>query len=238
MTRTRDQTQRNRWAGNDDNDDDNDDDYLVESTANRRVLGSVRTHPMSVAASPPPPSDPLAALLHAVAGGDQDAFAQLYDAISPLVYGIVLRVVRDPSQSEEVAQEVLVEVWRTAPRFDPDRGSVRGWVATIAHRRAVDLVRSAQASRDRTERYGRTAAAVTPFDSVADEVEIASEQEAVVAALDTLTATQRQSIELAYYEGLTYREVAERLDAPLGTVKTRMRDGLLRLRRAMEIDDG
>ncbi len=193
---------------------------------------------MAAATSPTPSSDPLAALLHAVAAGNQDAFARLYDAVSPLVYGIVLRVVRDPSQSEEVAQEVLVEVWRTASRFDPDRGSVRGWIATIAHRRAVDLVRSAQASRDRTERYGRTAAAVTPFDSVADEVEIASEQEAVVTALDTLTATQRQSIELAYYEGLTYREVAERLDAPLGTVKTRMRDGLLRLRRALETDDG
>jgi len=174
------------------------------------------------------------ALLLAVARGDQAAFAALYDRIGALVHGIVRRVVRDPAQSEEVTQEVMVEVWRTAVRFDPDRGSARTWILTMAHRRAIDRVRSEQASRNRTQRVAGQQHA-RDFDEVSEHVEVAFEHEQVRTALDTLTDLQRQAVELAYYQGYTYREVAELLDTPLGTVKTRMRDGLIRLRDALGV---
>ncbi|MEX1163859.1 MAG: ECF RNA polymerase sigma factor SigK [Nitriliruptor sp.] len=173
-------------------------------------------------------------LMAAVARGDQAAFADLFDRFAGSVYGVVKRVVRDPSQSEEVAQEVLVEVWRTATRFDPDRGTVQTWILTMAHRRAIDRVRSEQASRDRTERIAirdRSRA----FDEVAEEVELRFEHQQVREALSALTDLQREAVELAYYGGHTYREVADLLDTPLGTVKTRMRDGLIRMRDAMGV---
>jgi RNA polymerase sigma-70 factor (ECF subfamily) len=147
---------------------------------------------------------------------------------------MVLRVLRDPSQSEEVTQEVLVEVWRQASRFSADRGSVRGWVLTVAHRRAVDRVRSAQASTAREERVGR-AAAVREFDEVVEEVEHRMETEQVRRALGVLTDLQREAVQLAYYGGYTHREVSELLDVPLGTIKTRLRDGLIRLRDEMGV---
>lgn len=174
------------------------------------------------------------ALLLAVARGDQAAFAALYDRVGSLVHGIVRRVVRDPAQSEEVTQEVMVEVWRTAVRFDPDRGSARTWILTMAHRRAIDRVRSEQASRNRTQRVAGQQHA-RDFDEVSERVEVAFEHEQVRTALSTLTDLQRQAVELAYYQGYTYREVAELLDTPLGTVKTRMRDGLIRLRDALGV---
>jgi RNA polymerase sigma-70 factor, ECF subfamily len=173
-------------------------------------------------------------LLAAVARGDQRAFAQLYDRHAGLVYGVVKRVLRDPSQSEEVAQEVLVEVWRTATRFDPARGSAQTWMLTMAHRRAIDRVRSEQASRDRNDRIGQRDQS-RPFDEVAEAVEVRFEHEQVREALSALTDLQREAVELAYYNGYTYREVAELLDTPLGTIKTRMRDGLIRLRDAMGV---
>jgi RNA polymerase sigma-70 factor, ECF subfamily len=173
-------------------------------------------------------------LLLQVARGDQTAFGTLFDRFSGLVYGVAKRVVRDPAQSEEVAQEVLVEVWRTATRFDPDRGSAQTWILTMAHRRAIDRVRSEQASRDRTDRIGQRDQ-VRAFDEVAEEVELRFEHQQVREALSALTDLQREAVELAYYGGHTYREVAELLDTPLGTVKTRMRDGLIRLRDAMGV---
>ena len=173
-------------------------------------------------------------LLVAVSRGDQAAFASLYDRLGGLVYGVVKRVVRDPSQSEEVAQEVLVEVWRTAPRFDQDKGSAQTWILTMAHRRAIDRVRSEQSSRDRTDRIGRRDR-LREFDEVAEEVELRFEHQQVREALAALTDLQREAVELAYYRGYTYREVAEMLDTPLGTIKTRMRDGLIRLRDAMGV---
>jgi RNA polymerase sigma-70 factor, ECF subfamily len=179
------------------------------------------------------PADPDG-LMGLVAKGNAEAFEALYDLMSPRVYGVVRKVLRDPAQSEEVAQDVLVEVWRTAPRYDRSRGSARAYILTMAHRRAVDRVRSEQASRDREVRAGR-ADPQRPFDRVADEVEHRAEAAQVRAALDQLTDVQREAIELAYYGGNTYREVAALLDAPLGTVKTRMRDGLIRLRDAMEV---
>jgi len=175
------------------------------------------------------------ALMRGGAGGDRDAFAGLYDAVASRVYGLIRRVLRDPALAEEVAQETLVEVWRTAARFDPSRGSAAGWIFTIAHRRAVDRVRAEQAATDRER---RAATASVPFDNVIEEVTVRLEQHAVRRCLRTLTRLQREAILLAYYGGLTYREVADRLDTALPTVKTRMRDGLIRLRDCLGVSWG
>ncbi|MBW3601951.1 MAG: sigma-70 family RNA polymerase sigma factor [Actinobacteria bacterium] len=192
-------------------------------------------HPLrSVAGGGPTETPSEDELLAGVARGEPDAFAALYDRLAASVYGLVRRVVRDPAQSEEVTQEVLLEVWRTAPRFDASRGSAVTWVMTMAHRRAVDRVRSEQSARDRTERAGAREGAAE-HDVVAEEVEVRLEHEHVRRALASLTDLQREAVELAYYGGRTYREVAELLDAPLGTVKTRMRDGLIRLRDALGV---
>lgn len=169
--------------------------------------------------------------LSAAASGDQHAFAVFYDATAGAVHGVVLRVLRDPAQAEEVTQEVFLEAWRLASRFDAGRGSAKAWVVTMAHRRAVDRVRSAQASSDRDERAG--VREVAPYDSVSEEVEVVMEREQVARALDTLTPLQRQAIDLAYYGGRTHKEISQDLQVPLGTVKTRLRDGLIRLRDAM-----
>ncbi|MFB8772613.1 sigma-70 family RNA polymerase sigma factor [Streptomyces broussonetiae] len=171
-------------------------------------------------------------LLRRVAGGDQRAFEELYGLVSGPVFGLVRRVVRDPAQSEEVAQEVLLELWRSAARFDPGRGSALAWILTVAHRRAVDRVRSARAAGEREQREAMRSQPPA-FDHVTEEVEAGLEREWVRRCLDRLTALQRQSVTLAYYDGYTYREVAERLSLPLGTVKTRMRDGLTRLRECL-----
>jgi len=173
-------------------------------------------------------------LLGRVARGDGPAFELLYDRIAGSVYGVIRRVLRDPAQSEEVAQEVLVEVWRSATRFDADRGSATTWIHTMAHRRAVDRVRSAQASQDRDQKVARRDH-VTPYDEVAEHVEARLEAQQVRSCLTGLTELQRESVTLAYYGGYTYREVAELLDVPLGTVKTRMRDGLIRLRDCLGV---
>jgi RNA polymerase sigma-70 factor (ECF subfamily) len=173
-------------------------------------------------------------LLVLVARGDRDAFAALYDVVSGPVLGLVTSVLRDPAQSEEVTQEVLVEVWRTAARFRPDRGSAMTWVMTLAHRRAVDRVRSAQSAADREQRAAlldRTPA----YDEVSEQVEARLEREQVRRCVGGLTELQREAVSLAYYRGLTYREVAELLALPLGTVKTRLRDGLIRLRDCLGV---
>ena len=172
-------------------------------------------------------------LLVAVAEGDQLAFAALYDRVTPQVLGVALRVLRDRALAEEVAQEVMVEVWRKADRFDPDRGTASGWITTLAHRRAVDRVRSEQASRDRDDRVSRRDEP-RAFDAVADEVQVNLDHWQVRRALSTLTERQREAIELAYFGGHTYRDVARVLGIPEGTAKSRLRDGLLRLREALE----
>ncbi|WP_031006058.1 ECF RNA polymerase sigma factor SigK [Streptomyces sp. NRRL F-5727] len=176
----------------------------------------------------------LPAVMEQVALGDKNAFSALYDALAPMVFGIVLRIVRDPAQSEEVAQEVMIDLWRQAARYRSDAGSVSAWAATIAHRRAVDRVRSAQAATDR-EHAQAARDHHTAYDDVAEQVETRLESEQVRRCLRGLTELQRQAVTLAYYQGLTYREVAETLRAPLPTIKTRMRDGLIRLRDCMGV---
>jgi RNA polymerase sigma-70 factor, ECF subfamily len=175
----------------------------------------------------------LESVLAEVAKGDHAAFTVIYDQAGPAVLGTVLRVVRDPSQSEEVMQEVLLEVWRTAARFDPAAGSASAWIMTLAHRRAVDRVRSEQRA---TERELRAATATIAYDEVSDAVEASLEHERVRRCLAGLTDLQRESVLLAYYGGHSYREVAQLLGVAIGTVKTRMRDGLIRLRDCLGVD--
>jgi RNA polymerase sigma-70 factor, ECF subfamily len=168
-------------------------------------------------------------LLASVATGDQQAFAALYDLMSSRVLGLVTRVLRDHAQSEEVMQEVFLEVWQNAPRFDVSKGAATTWIMTMTHRRAVDRVRAAQSSRDRDTKIGIRDYLID-YDSVAESVEITVENERVKKAMARLTELQRQAVILAYYGGYSHSEVAEMLHIPVGTIKTRLRDGLIRLR--------
>lgn len=175
----------------------------------------------------------LGGLLARVARGDQSAFQGVYDRAAGHILGIVRAVVRDPAQSEEVTQEVLLELWRTASRFDPGLGSPLAWVTTLAHRRAVDRVRSEQKA---TQRELRATAAAIAYDEVIETVAARLDRERVRRCLGSLTELQRESVTLAYYDGYTYREVAELLGVAVGTVKTRMRDGLIRLRDCLGVE--
>jgi RNA polymerase sigma-70 factor (ECF subfamily) len=183
----------------------------------------------------PDPDQPpdLTGLMVLVARGDHRAFELVYEALAGPVYGVVRQVLRDPAQSEEIAQEVLLEVWRTASRFDPAKGSVTAWVMTMAHRRAVDRVRSENAGSRREQ---KAAVMLTEVEDVADVVAANLDNQRVRRCLDGLTGLQRESIELAYYGGYSYPEVAQLLGAALGTVKTRIRDGMIRMRDCLEVE--
>ncbi len=186
--------------------------------------------------SPGPPGSggprSLEAALAAVARGDEAAFAVVYDRAAPAVLGTARRILRDPAQSEEVMQEVLLEVWRTASRFDAGAGSAAAWITMLAHRRAVDRVRSEHRA---AQREVRAATAAIPYDEVTDAVEANLDRERVRRCLSGLTELQREAVTLAYYGGYTYREVAHLLGVAVGTVKTRMRDGLIRLRDCLGV---
>lgn len=176
----------------------------------------------------------LPGLLTRCARGDERAFAQVYDATAPRVHAVVLRVVRDRAQAEEVTQEVYLEVWRTCTRYDERRGSVLAWMLTMAHRRAVDRVRSAESATRREATYHHRTHEVE-HDVTAERAAASLEARRVRDALAALTEPQREALGLAYFGGYTHTEVATMLDLPLGTAKTRIRDGLIRLRDAMGV---
>lgn len=196
-------------------------------------------HLRPVGAGAPSPEDgapgaDLVDLLRRSSRGDEAAFAQLYDATASRVHGLALRVVRDPAQAEEVTQEAFLEIWRTASRFDPDRGSPMAWLLTITHRKSVDRVRSAEASTRRDENYQLQNQPIE-HDSTAEAAQASLEARRVRGALATLTEVQREAVGLAFLGGYTHTEVATMLDLPVGTAKTRIRDGLIRLRDALGV---
>ncbi|NYE46763.1 RNA polymerase sigma-70 factor (ECF subfamily) [Spinactinospora alkalitolerans] len=188
--------------------------------------------PFGSAAEGPPD---LADRLRAIALGDLAAFEEFYRELSGPVFGLVRRVLRDRAQSEEVTQEVFTDVWRLAARFDPAMGCARSWVLTMAHRRAVDRVRSEQAATARTEEAGRLDPVASPADDVPEQVEHRLEREKVRRCLRRLTELQRETVRLTYYTGYTQREAADLLGVPLTTVKGRLRDGLIRLRDCLGV---
>lgn len=175
------------------------------------------------------PVDPIGLLLVRTADGDRAAFAELYDAMASRVLGLIVRVLVDRAQSEEVLQDVFFEVWQSATGFAPNKGRGRTWLLTIAHRRAIDRVRASQSATDRDLRIGRRDHGVE-YDTVAEQVELNIEAERITEALGSLPEAQRETLLLAYYGGYSQSEIAAMTETPLGTVKTRMRDGLSRLR--------
>lgn len=185
-------------------------------------------------------SDP-GRLLELSATGDPDAFARLYDLLSPRVYGLALRILRDPGYAEETTQEVFLQVWKQAADYRPTLGSVQSWVLTITHRRAVDRVRSETSATRRDEADAAASAAAGTGAGYSGDVgeqvteQLSRDDEAadIRRCLGTLTDTQRQSIEMAYFAGLTYRQVADRIGSALPTVKSRIRDGLRRLKSCL-----
>lgn len=191
-----------------------------------------------VVSSPPSGGDDQAVaadLLARSSRGDETAFAQLYDLTSARVYGLARRVVRDPAQAEEVAQEAYLEIWRQSARYDASRGSALAWMLTIVHRRAVDRVRSAESAQDRDRRYAAVGEGPA-YDVVSEAVAARLDSVRVRRALESLTEVQREALTLAYFGGYTHREVSDLLGVPLGTVKTRMRDGLIRLRDTLGVE--
>ncbi len=173
----------------------------------------------------------LTTLIERVQHGDQTAFAEIYDAVAPMVFSAVSRVLRDPAMSEEVTQEVFVEVWTHAARFDPAKASVSTWAVTIARRRAIDRVRKEQSQRNRVEQLARRRPDVATLTDEAAVTRIDGQR--VERALADLPPDQREIIELAFIEGLSHSTIAERLGLPLGTVKGRVRGGLQRLSGAL-----
>jgi RNA polymerase sigma-70 factor, ECF subfamily len=199
------------------------------------------THLRSVPSDPPPEEGGaaggrLAELLKRSGRGDEAAFAEWYDATSPRAFGLAVRVLRDRAQAEEVTQESYLDCWRQAARFDPSKGSPVAWLLTIVHRKAVDRVRAAEASGRRETAYTQREQDVS-HDATAEEATASLEATRVRSALADLTDKQRQAVELAFLGGYTHTEVASMLDLPVGTAKTRIRDGLIRLRDALGVGE-
>ena len=194
------------------------------------TVSALRVVPSAMADDAPD----LNELLTRVGRGDEQAFGAVYDALGASVYGMAKRVIRDPARAEEVSQEVFIQVWQSAPRFDAARGNAKSWVLTLAHRRAVDAVRHDQAATNRENKYDWSNG--PDYDEVSETVTVNLEHEQVRRCLDSLTGLQREAVDLAYYKGYTYAEVAETLDANPATVKTRMRDGLVRLRDCLGVE--
>jgi RNA polymerase sigma-70 factor (ECF subfamily) len=209
------------------------------ATANRKDPDV--THLRPVPDEPPPEEggsvgSHLGGLLKRASRGDEAAFAELYDATSARAFGLAVRVLRDRAQAEEVTQEAYLDCWRHAARYDPAKGSAVSWLLTIVHRKAVDRVRSAEASSRRDLEYGHRQATVA-HDETAEAATATLEATRVRTALAHLTLKQREAVQLAFLGGYTHTEVAAMLDLPVGTAKTRIRDGLIRLRDALGVGE-
>lgn len=175
------------------------------------------------------------ALLMASARGDERAFAELYAAFAPWVHGLACRILRDAHLAEEVTQEVFRQVWQSSGAFDPARGSALAWVMTVAHRRAVDRVRSEGAGRRRDAAHADDESRLMSYDETSTVTLAPIEAESVRAALADLTAAQRRALELAYFEGYTHLEISNLMECPAGTAKGRIHDGLARLRASLVV---
>jgi RNA polymerase sigma-70 factor (ECF subfamily) len=175
---------------------------------------------------------PERAIVERMAAGDGEALRELYDIHARAVYSLALRILRVQSDAEDVVQEVFVQAWRQASRYDATRGTVAGWLLMQARSRSIDRLRARQARPERSDDERSTD---PPDSSVGADIQIVRGEQArrVRQALEELPRLQRTALELAYYEGLTHVEIAEQLEQPLGTVKTRIRQGLLKLRQAL-----
>lgn len=196
--------------------------FVKEAT----LTGSIHTQSVD--------SPDLVALLSRVASQDRDAFAVLYDAMSAAIYGTVLRAIRSKHHAEEVTQEVFLEIWRKAGAWDSRLGSPTTWMLVMARRRAVDRIRREESLKQREDRVAPTWTE-PPRSEVEETITATENRNEVREVLSALSDVQREVIELAFFGDHTYVEVAEMLGLPLGTVKTRMRDGLIRLRRGFGI---
>ncbi|MCB5280775.1 ECF RNA polymerase sigma factor SigK [Arthrobacter sp. ES1] len=194
--------------------------------------GAMNLLEQDVSSRPEQARDFLVSLLLRTAQGDHLAFSEFYGQTARKVSGLVQRVVVDRELSEEVVQEVFLVVWQDAAKYQPAMGTPTAWLMTIAHRRAVDKVRSSQSSRNRDHRWATSAPGA--YDVVLEAVTEKMDARFLIASLACLSALQRESIVLAYFGALSYREIAEELKVPLSTIKSRIRDGLNRLRTQLE----
>ena len=172
-----------------------------------------------------------AELVHAIARGDERALASLYDHYSPILFGLLLRILKDRPEAEDVLQEVFLQIWQRASSFDAERGRPFTWLVTLARSRAIDRLRSTR-SRERAA-LASAAEAPEPVADASDDAVRSEQGEAVRGALASIPEEQRRALLLAYFEGLSQTEIAARLDQPLGTVKTRMRSGMLKMRELL-----
>ena len=181
---------------------------------------------------PDPPQLPDVELLHAVARGDEAALARLYDSYRVILFGLLVRILNSREEAEDVLQDVFIQIWRRAKDFDEKRGRPFTWLVTLTRSRGIDRLRqlgarqrlAVSAEHDRSEEAS---------DALSDTIKVA-QKEIVKSALAQLPEEQRNTLVLAYFEGLTQSEIASRLGAPLGTVKTRMRSGLIKLRALLQ----
>ncbi len=173
-----------------------------------------------------------ASLVQRLQGGDREALARLYDLLAKPLYSLALRITGDTTEAQDIVQDTFLQLWNKAQSFDPARGSVFSWTATFVRNRAIDRIRTRRRRQELLAEQAGLTPAATPSDS-ADSLWLREKAAAVRAALATLAPDQKAALELAYFDGFTQQEIAERLNAPLGTIKARIRRGLLKLRDAL-----